>query len=218
MDTYFGNNKFIGPPTIIKKSGRGGKATKIVNTLELSEESNIEITVRCKHGERQVRWSRRFQSCRQCTSEAGAYNTSLKGREITWGDAISKAKKGKLFSDKHKKALSMAQYGIGDETDWPGFYEKSEVHQMRDSSEYREFRDTVMRRDNFTCQVTGLQGNLAVHHIEAVSLNKSRIFDVTNGITILQSVHDAFHAKYGNGHNTPEQWNDFISNFDRIAK
>ena len=218
MDTYFGNNKFVGPLTVTKRCGRAGKGEKIVNTLQLSEQSQIKITVECKHGQRQVRWSRRFQPCKQCAVEAGVYNTSPKGRVITWGDKISKVKKGAKLTEEHKKALSMAKYKVTEEENWPGFYDKGETHQLRDSVEYKNFREAVMLRDNFTCQVTGQQGDLVVHHIEAVSLNKSRIFDVDNGITILRTVHDAFHSKYGKGHNTPEQWKDFISNFDTMTE
>ncbi len=105
MDTYFGNNKFVGPPTVIKRCGRAGKGERTVNTLELSEQSQIEIIVECKHGQRQVRWNRRFQSCKQCAVEAGVYNTSPKGRVITWGDKISEAKSGIKFTEKHKGAL-----------------------------------------------------------------------------------------------------------------
>ncbi len=78
---------------------------KEISVDDLKENSNIKITVECKHGQREVRWCRRFQMCRKCVSEAGLYNTSKKGRKITWGDKISKAKKGIKFTKKHKKAL-----------------------------------------------------------------------------------------------------------------
>lgn len=109
MDTYFGKNRFVGPMTITKQCGRGGKGTKTINTLDLSDQSQIEITVECVHGQRQVRWNRRFQACKRCAVEAGAFNTSPKGRAIAWGDKISKAKKGKKFSSEHKESLTQAR-------------------------------------------------------------------------------------------------------------
>lgn len=78
----------------------------------LKENSNIKVIVECLHGQREVRWNRRHQLCRKCVAEAGLYNTSPKGREITWGDKISDAKKGALSSEEHKKALSMAHTGV----------------------------------------------------------------------------------------------------------
>lgn len=218
MDTYFGNNKFIGPLTVTKQCGRGGKGVKTVNTLELSDQSQVEITVECPHGQRQIRWSRRATPCKQCAVEAGVYSTSPKGRIITWGDKISKVKKGVKATEEHKKALSMAQYGVTDEENWPGFYAKSEVAKLRDSIEYIEFRKAVMERDSFKCRVTGRQGHLVVHHLDGVSLNKNLIFDVDNGITIHVDVHKTFHSQYGNRKNTKEQFEEFTKQFDKIEE
>src|ERR1700677_3768175 len=102
---------------------------------QLKENSNLKVVVQCHHGQREVRWNRRHQLCRKCVAELGLYSTSKAGREITWGDKISKAKKGKSFSEDHRVALSKAQYGV-DDLNWPGFYHKSEVHKIRDSQEY----------------------------------------------------------------------------------
>jgi hypothetical protein len=76
-----------------------------ISVDDLKPNSNIKIEVECKHGRRMVKWCRRQQLCRKCCSEAGTYNTSPKGRKITWGDKISKAKKGKKLSVEHKRAL-----------------------------------------------------------------------------------------------------------------
>ena len=73
---------------------------------QLKKNSNIKVTVECKHGQREVRWYRRHQQCRKCVSEAGLYNPTKKGRQITWGDNISKAKKGIKATKEHKKALT----------------------------------------------------------------------------------------------------------------
>jgi adenylate kinase family enzyme len=71
----------------------------------LKDNSNIEVTVECKHGQRKVRWSRRNQLCKKCAIEKGAFNTSKVGRKITWGNKISKAKKNIKLSEEHKNAL-----------------------------------------------------------------------------------------------------------------
>ena len=83
-----------------------------ISVEQLKEQSQIEIEVECKHGRRLIRWCRRNQLCKKCSIEVGAFNTSKPGREITWGDKISKAKKGIKASDAHKKALSIAHLGI----------------------------------------------------------------------------------------------------------
>ena len=175
---------------------------------QLKDHSNIEVEVECQHGRRTIRWYRRFQLCKKCSIEAGAFNTSPKGRKITWGDKISKAKKGVKATEEHKRALSVAQYGI-DESEWSGFYHKSDVAKIRDSIEYKEFRNQVMRRDGFCCALTGKQGHLTVHHIVGVSLDPSKILDQNNAITLHEDVHKAFHSHFGNKKNTPEQFNEF---------
>lgn len=176
---------------------------------ELKDNSNIKIIVECPHGQREVRWNRRNQLCRSCVSEAGLYNTSKPGRKITWGHKISEAKKGKQFSYRHRKALSIAQYGSED-NDWPGFYNKSKFHKLRDSIEYINFRKAVMKRDNYTCQLTGMRGKLNVHHIESLTDNIEKALDLNNAITLHASVHKTFHDIYGRGNNTLAQFQEFI--------
>lgn len=177
---------------------------------QLKKNSNIKVTVECKHGQREVRWYRRHQQCRKCVSEAGLYNTSKKGRQITWGDKISKAKKGIKATKEHKKALSIAQYQCVEE-DWPGYYKKSEIQQVRDSIEYLKFRKSIFKRDNYKCQISGLGGYLQMHHIESMNRNLSKALDESNVITLHESIHREFHKIYGNGNNTIHQWNEFIS-------
>lgn len=78
---------------------------KEISVDKLSEKSGKMVTVECKHGQRQARWNRRFNGCKKCLIEDGAFNSCKKGRVITWGDKISKAKKGVKFTEEHKKAL-----------------------------------------------------------------------------------------------------------------
>jgi len=78
---------------------------KEISIDSLKENSNIKIIVECKHGQRQVRWSRRNQLCKKCAIEKGAFNTSKTGRKINWGQKISAAKKNVKLSDEHKKSL-----------------------------------------------------------------------------------------------------------------
>ena len=179
-----------------------------VSIDQLKEQSQLEVEVECKHGRRMVRWQRRHQQCRQCVAEQGLYNTSKPGRIITWGNKISKAKKGVKATAAHKKALSIAQYGIT-EDEWKGFYDKSEIAKIRDSIEYRDFRQRVMERDKFKCQLTGLAGHLEVHHITGVSTDASRILDLDNAITLHEGIHNLFHSEYGNKKNTMEQFEEF---------
>jgi len=71
----------------------------------IKENSQIKVIVECPHGQREVRWNRRHQLCYKCAAEKGLYNTSKSGRDISWGDKISRAKKGKALSKEHKEAI-----------------------------------------------------------------------------------------------------------------
>ena len=175
---------------------------------QLKENSNLRVIVECKHGQREVRWYRRNALCRQCCVEAGLCNTSKTGRVITWGNKISQAKKGIKATPAHRKALSIAQFGVTEDK-WEGFYDKSEVAKIRDSIEYRDFRKQAMIRDNFKCQLTGLAGHLEVHHLTGVSTDESMILDLNNVVTLHESIHALFHSRYGNRQNTIEQFEEF---------
>ena len=78
---------------------------RLIPISELRPNSNLRVEVECEHGRRMVRWYRRDQLCGRCAVKKGLRLTTQKGRKITWGDKISKAKKGKKFSEEHKKAL-----------------------------------------------------------------------------------------------------------------
>ena len=82
----------------------------------------------------------------------------------------------------------------------------------RNYSDYKEWRESVFKRDNYTCQVTGKQGRLVAHHLYSYDINKEKRLDIDNGITILEEIHRKFHLMYGYGNNTLEQWNEFINN------
>ena len=65
----------------------------------------------------------------------------------------------------------------------------------RTRAEYREWRESVFVRDNYTCQKCGKKnGNgyrvyLQAHHKEKWSDNKEKRFDIDNGITLCKDCH-----------------------------
>jgi hypothetical protein len=83
---------------------------------------------------------------------------------------------------------------------------------VRQSGKYRCWRNAVLSRDNHTCQISGVQNRDGVeaHHIVRFSdlIHKYNIttyeeamgcielWDINNGITMLESVHKAYHEIY----------------------
>ena len=75
---------------------------------------------------------------------------------------------------------------------------------------YNLFIVSVLKRDNYTCQLTGkIGGKLEVHHLNCYSDFKEGRTDMNNCITLSKEIHRLFHKIYGNKHNTKEQFEEF---------
>jgi len=84
---------------------------------------------------------------------------------------------------------------------------------IRNSIEYRLWREAVFARDNWTCQRYRIKGGkLAPHHIQNFSQYPELRFAIDNGITLSDTAHQAFHNKYGRKNNTREQLIEFLNN------
>lgn len=77
--------------------------------------------------------------------------------------------------------------------------------------EYTEFVKRVLARDNYTCQCCGQEhGDIEVHHLDGYSWCIEKRLDDTNGITLCRNCHGNFHARYGNKHNTKEEFEEWF--------
>lgn len=66
----------------------------------------------------------------------------------------------------------------------------SENELVRKSSEYKEWRTSVFKRDNFTCQICNARGvKIHADHIKPFSKYKELRFDVNNGRTLCVECH-----------------------------
>ena len=74
-----------------------------------------------------------------------------------------------------------------------------------------QFIKEVLARDNYTCQCCGISGGyLEVHHLDGYDWCIEKRTDNTNGITLCDKCHSNFHALYGRGGNTKEQFEEWI--------
>jgi hypothetical protein len=82
---------------------------------------------------------------------------------------------------------------------------------------YKYWRIKVYQRDNFVCQCCNdtKGGNLVAHHLNGWNWCKKERISIQNGITLCNSCHKLFHDKYGYGHNTKEQFADFVATFQQ---
>ena len=89
--------------------------------------------------------------------------------------------------------------------------EERENSKRRNLNEgYNSFVKEVLKRDNYTCQLTGQYGGkLEVHHLNNYLEYKEERTDINNGITLSKEIHRLYHKIYGNRHNTKEQFEEF---------
>lgn len=69
-----------------------------------------------------------------------------------------------------------------------------ENHRIRESTEYKKWRQDVFTRDKYTCRICGLKGaNLNAHHIKSFSIYPELRFELSNGITLCKECHIKLH-------------------------
>lgn len=78
---------------------------------------------------------------------------------------------------------------------------------------YVRWADAVKKRDHYCCQICGERGNLNSHHLNGWNAFPDQRYDIENGICLcggnILSCHERFHAIYGKGDNTEEQFKEF---------
>ena len=93
--------------------------------------------------------------------------------------------------------------------DFDGF-SAPEGTRLRQSSEGRAWRYDVMAKSRFTCdRCTQRGGKLVAHHLNSFNSYPEQRFDPNNGVCLCEECHEKFHAIYGKGDNTIEQYMEF---------
>ena len=94
----------------------------------------------------------------------------------------------------------------------------SERDRIKNTEEYKQWRESVFKRDNYTCQCCkdNKGNNLEAHHIENFSSNEDLRFNINNGITLCKKCHNpnqmgSYHNIYGTHNNTKEQLDKYIN-------
>lgn len=90
----------------------------------------------------------------------------------------------------------------------------------RNYNDYIDFIKRVLQRDNYICQCckNRILGNAQVHHLDGYNWCIEKRTDDTNGITLCRSCHSNFHAQYGKGNNTKEQFEEWMHKIICLTK
>lgn len=92
----------------------------------------------------------------------------------------------------------------------------SELQIERGSVDNKKWRESVLERDKYTCQICGCKDTqMQAHHIEGFARNEDLRYMVNNGLTLCFNCHDpskegSFHNTYGTINNTREQLEEYI--------
>jgi hypothetical protein len=109
------------------------------------------------------------------------------------GKAISIKLKGIKRSDEFKKTSRINNLGEKSHFWRGGLTDKNRL--MRTCAKTKDWRESVFKRDNWTCQVCGARnGNgrnvyLSAHHIKSWSKHPESRYDLNNGTTLCKDCH-----------------------------
>ncbi len=142
------------------------------------------------------------------------YNCEICGKEC-------KESKQHYLKSKHHFCGSKCMY-IWQSQNWKGENHhnwnpnltQEERNRCRISSkDYDEWRMSVYKRDNFTCQYCKQSKGkyLNAHHLNGFNWDKNNRYNIDNGVTLCEECHKKFHKLYGKGNNTKEQFKEWIS-------
>lgn len=122
---------------------------------------------------------------------------------------ISKTNKGKKMPIYVKKKISQSLSGSNSPYWKDGSAERNKKDRLR--LEYRDWRNKVFERDNYTCQKCYKRcTRLHAHHIKNYSENPKLRFIPVNGITMCEKCHRQFHEIYTRSNNTPSQLIEYL--------
>lgn len=154
------------------------------------------------------------------------YVNPFKGKKhtIETRKKMSISGKKKIFTKEHRKKLNenhrryqseetrnkISQAQKAEKSyNWKGGI-SSKNDRLRQSVNYKLWREKVYKRDNFTCQICSYTGNkLVAHHINNFADYENLRFVINNGITFCLDCHKEFHKIYGFKNNTKEQVEEF---------
>lgn len=106
------------------------------------------------------------------------------------GDLVPASSRGHTEETKKKISMVQRERNKNRVVDLLAKRDREYKKKIRQSFQWRDWRLAVFERDNYTCQECKARGGyLEPHHIIPVRSNESRLFDITNGITLCRPCH-----------------------------
>ena len=92
-----------------------------------------------------------------------------------------------------------------------------ERERFMQASEYKDWRNAVLKRDNYRCQCCGAKGRLVAHHLKAYHNHPDLRTVESNGVTMCRSCHEKFHNQYGRIDFTEQDYLEFQQTY-KVSK
>ncbi len=137
----------------------------------------------CKYCSKPIKEQYHWHKRHQAQVKPGLFK---KGR-IPW----NKGKTKEELNANYKKGWKspFPRYGQ-DNYNWKGG-KTPEIIRLRMSNKYKEWRTSVFKRDDYTCKMCGYDKGhiIEANHIIPLRLDLTKIFEVSNGITLCEDCH-----------------------------
>ena len=131
----------------------------------------------------------RADKSKWCSSECWKKRRVLKKCDYCGKDIVSYH--GKKYCSRECSHLSM----VGENSPRWKDGKSLERDRARLGTELKEWRRSVFKRDNYTCQHCGDKTYLHGHHIIEWAVDESKRFDIDNGITLCIDCHSKVHGR-----------------------
>lgn len=152
--------------------------------------------------------------CRSCANRHSALTGKTgfqKGHTIWLGKNHSEESKKRMSIAFKKKPIQKRPWRAGEIHHWWKGGITRINDKIRKGFDFKLWRESVFKRDNYTCRKYGIRGGeLHPHHILNFSQYKDLRFNTDNGITLSEKAHREFHNKYGQTSNTKKQLFHFL--------
>lgn len=168
---------------------------KVVNCLKCDKEFSSISTQNRKYCSQKCYWSdkvrrRLLPPSRNGVKLTDSHKDKLSKSSKTNGNIIkTQYKKGHKQSDKWYE-FRKKQIGIN-HPNWVGNKIKDPRKRLRASKKYKDWREKVFKRDNWTCQDCGIVGGyLEAHHIKSWKCYPKLRYIIDNGKTLCLKCHN----------------------------
>jgi hypothetical protein len=93
------------------------------------------------------------------------------------------------------KFIDINDSGIYEIKNWDIVIGRAEIAKKRLTYKYRQWRESVLKRDNYVCKKCGSNLNLEAHHIKKFSEYENERYNIDNGITLCKQCHVQLHKQ-----------------------